>query len=212
MSAFKYRVQTLTYEVYAEWQKEENKSKSKWEVLDGFSEAHQIAVVFGNFNYQVENGGLEQWIYNGYFHENAEKLIEYLETGAAFDDRFRTIRNKLNELDQYARVTDCDRHGYFRDPGDEDGDTGFIGNMIDCDAFDTWYYKHCGGADWWQAVCGVIDKAESRELMSADQEQPAANQEMQSVIAQIRETRAAAKSQPQPECGQKSREESEPEL
>ncbi|MDR0813899.1 MAG: antirestriction protein ArdA [Oscillospiraceae bacterium] len=192
MTAFGNRVQTLMDEVYAEWQKEENKSKSKWEILGGFSEAHQIAAVFGNFNYQVENGGLEQWIYNSYFHDDAEKLIEYLETGAAFDDRFRTIRNKLNELDQYAQETDCDKFGYFLDPGDEN-DTWFLGDMIDCDAFDTWYYKHCGGADWWQAVCGVIDKAENRELAAANREPPASKQEMQSVIAQIREAKAVPK-------------------
>jgi len=82
---FQSKVQSLMNEVYNERQKDENKGKGKWDVLDNFSEAHQAAVVFGNFNYQVENGGLHQWIYNGYFHDDSEKLTQFLETGAALD-------------------------------------------------------------------------------------------------------------------------------
>ncbi len=29
--------------------------------------------------------------------------------------------------------------------------------MINCDAFDTWYYKQCGKEDWWEVVCGIIE-------------------------------------------------------
>ncbi|MDR1070813.1 MAG: hypothetical protein LBL37_08550 [Gracilibacteraceae bacterium] len=163
MAAFEDKVQALVDEVYREWQKEENKNKSKWDILDEFSAAHQIAVVLGNFNYQVENGGLEQWIYNGYFRDDAEKLIEYLEAGAEFDERCRTILDKIYKLDQYARETDCDRYGNYSDPDDEDGDRNFIGDMINCGAFDTWYYEHCGKDDWWKVVSGIIDKTEGRE-------------------------------------------------
>jgi hypothetical protein len=151
-------------EAYSEWQKDENRGKDKWDVLNGFSKAHQIAVVFGNFNYQVENGGISQWIYNGYFHDDAEKLTEYLEIGAEVDERCRTILGKLYALDRYARETGCDRDGYYRDPDDEDGDSLFIGDMIDCDGFDTWYYESCGNDDWWDVICGIIDKAEAHEL------------------------------------------------
>ena len=55
------KIQALMDEAYSEWQKDGNKSKGKWDILDGFPVAHQIAVTFGNFNYQVENGGIEQW-------------------------------------------------------------------------------------------------------------------------------------------------------
>jgi hypothetical protein len=174
-------------EFYSEWQKEENKGKGKWEILDEFSETHKIAVVFGNFNYQVENGGIEQWIYNGYFRDDSEKLIEHLEAGAEFDGRFQTILDTVYKLDQYARETNCDRYGNFRDPDDED--YGFIGDMINGSAFNAWYYKHCGNDNWWEAVSGIIDKTERRELATADREKP-------SVIKQIREAKATAKSQP----------------
>ncbi len=152
------RIQTLMNEVYREWQEDANRGKRKWDILGGFSEAHKIAVVFGNFNIQVENGGIEQWIYNGYFHDDAEKLTEYLETAAAADERCKKILDTVNLIDRYAHETECDREGYFIEPGDEDGERGFIGDMIDCDAFDTWYYQHCGGDDWWKTVCGIIDK------------------------------------------------------
>jgi len=160
MAAFGDKIQALMDEVYTEWQKEENKGKGKWDVLDGFSAAHQIAVVLGNFNYQVENGGLEQWIYNGYFHDDAEKLIEYLEIGAESDERCRTILDRIYKLDQYAQETDCDRYGNFYD---EDGESSFIGDMINCGTFDTWYYEKCDEDNWWQVVCGIIDKVEGRE-------------------------------------------------
>jgi hypothetical protein len=177
-------------EVYSEWQKEENKGKGKWEVLDGFSEAHKIAVVFGNFNYQVENGGIDQWIYNGYFQDDSEKLIEHLEAGAVSDERFKMILDSVFKLDQYAKETDCDRYGNFRDPDDEDGDNSFIGDMINTNAFDTWYYKHCGEDNWWEAVCGIIDKVEAREIAAAKREQSATEREKPSVIAQLREAKA----------------------
>lgn len=174
MSVFGDRIQALADEVYGEWRKEENKGRGKWDILGGFSEAHQIAVAFGNFNYQVENGGLEQWIYNGYFHDDAEKLAGYLEAGAESDERCRTILERIYKLDRCARETECDRHGGFRDPGDEDGESGFIGDMIDCDAFDTWYYGHCGKEDWWQTVCGIIDKSEGRGLPPAGRDERSA--------------------------------------
>ncbi len=169
MAAFDERIQALMDEVYHEWNKEENKSKGRLDVLVGFSEAHQIAVTFGNFNYQVGNGGIHQWIYNGYFHDDAEKFIEYLETGALTDKRCQVILDKVYALDRCANETGCDRRGYYRDSDNDDGEEGFIGNDIDCDAFDTWYYAHCDSEDWWKTVCGIIDKAATPEIAAARQ-------------------------------------------
>ncbi len=64
MAAFEDRIQSLMDEVYTEWQKDENRGKDKWDILSGFSEAHQIAVVFGNFHYQVGNGGMQVLLQN----------------------------------------------------------------------------------------------------------------------------------------------------
>jgi len=130
MAEFSDKIQVLMDEVYNEWREADN--KGKWEVLEGFSEAHKIAVAFGNFNYQVENGGVEQWIYNGYFHDDAEKLMGYLETGAQTDERCKTILDRVSQLEQYANETGSDRYGNFYDIDDEDGESCFIGDAINC--------------------------------------------------------------------------------
>ncbi|MCL2816417.1 MAG: antirestriction protein ArdA, partial [Oscillospiraceae bacterium] len=165
---FREKIQDLMDEVYDEWNKEENKGKGKWDILDGFSEAHKIAVTFGNFNYQVENGGIDQWIYNGYFHDDAEKLTEFLETGAETDERCRKLLDSIYTLDQYAQETDCDRDGNYYDP-ENDGDSSFIGDVINGDEFDDWYYANCGKDDWWEMVSGIIDKVEPRGLAPDEQ-------------------------------------------
>ena len=172
MSDFRNKIQSLMNEFYNEWQKDENKGKSKWDVLNNLSEAHQIAVAFGNFNYQVENGGLSQWIYNGFFHDDSEKLSKYLESSTGLDERCQRILDTINKLDQYAQDTDCDRDGYYIDPDDEDSENQFIGDMIDCDGFDTWYYEHCGQDDWWKTVCGVIETVAGHDFADVQQEQP----------------------------------------
>jgi hypothetical protein len=168
MAAFGDKIQALMDEVYAVWQKEENKGKGKWDILNGFPAAHQVAAVFGNFNYQVGNGGISQWIYNGYFHDDAEKLVEYLEIGVESDERCRSILDRVYKLDQCAQETDCDRNGSFYD---EEGESGFIGGVIDGDAFDTWYYKSCDDENWWQVVGGIIDKVEARESAPVGQDE-----------------------------------------
>ena len=203
MSDFGGKIQALMDETYSEWQKEENKGKGKWDILDNFSAAHQIAVTFGNFNYQVENGGLEQWIYNGYFHDDSENLIEYLEIGAEIDERCRTILDKVYKLDQYAQETDCDRYGSYHDP--DDGESGFIGEMINCDAFDKWYYESCGNDDWWGIVCGIIDKVQGQEPVPSAERTA---DDKPSVLEQIRE----ARKNPQPHIPAKAREKGAPDL
>lgn len=169
MTAFEEKTQALMDEVYSEWNKEENNGQGKWDILNRFSEAHQIAVVFGNFNYQVENGGLKQWIYNGYFHDDAKKFIEFLEVGTKLDERCRKILDSIYKLDQHAQETGCDRDGNYHDIYDEDGETSFIGDMMDCNAFDTWYYEHCGNDDWWEMICGIIENVEGRNFAPAHQ-------------------------------------------
>ncbi len=102
MAVHRDRIQNLMDEVYNKWQENDNRKKGKWDILNGFSEAHQIAMMFGNFNNQVENGGIEQWISNQYFHEDAEKLTRYLETAARSDERCKKILDIVYQIDKYA--------------------------------------------------------------------------------------------------------------
>lgn len=210
MAEFSDKIQALMDETYNEWRKDENRDKSKWDVLGDFSVSHQVAVTFGNFNYQVENGGIEQWIYNGYCQDDAEKFIEFLEIGAETDDRCRNILDKVYQLDQYAHETDCDRYGNFTDLDGEDGESGFIGDIINCDKFDSWYYDNCGKEDWWSTVCGIMDKAEARLALTEEHEYAAAEiqPEKESVLDKIHEAMAQPKQPHKP----KSPDKSEPEL
>lgn len=207
MAEFSDKIQTLMDEVYIEWRKDDN--KGKWDVLGDFSVSHQVAVTFGNFNYQVENGGIEQWIYNGYCQDDAEKFIEFLEIGAETDDRCRNILDKVYQLDQYAHETNCDRYGNFY-ADDNDGDSSFIGEAINCDKFDSWYYDNCGNEDWWSTVCGIMDKAEARLALSEEHEHTATEtlSEKESVLDKIHEAMAQPKQPHKPKLQGKS----EPEL
>ena len=192
------KIQALVNKVYDEWDKAENNGKGKWAVLGEFSAAHQAAVVFGNFNYQVENGGLEQWVYNGYFHDDAEKLTEYLEAGAGLDERCREILGRVYQLERCARETDCDRYGTYQDS--DDGEYGFIGDTLDCDAFDTWYYEHCGNDDWWELVAEIIEKVDGRDLSLIGQGEQS-EKGVVSVMDEIRESRNKPKPHAPPAPG-----------
>lgn len=85
-----------------------NKSMSRDEFLSKLSDYEKLAVKFGNFNYQVENGGLMQWDCNGY-SEDLEDLQEFL-TKSDYSkkdrflgilDAFSNVKDAINKLDKY---------------------------------------------------------------------------------------------------------------
>jgi len=70
--------------------------------LDALAEPEQLAVVFGNLNYQVENGGFTQWIDNNYYEDTIDRLREF---GDRFKERFPVLGRVLaiiDELEEYA--------------------------------------------------------------------------------------------------------------
>ena len=52
--------------VYDKW---DNSVMDRKDFIKQLSDYEKIAVMFGNFNYQVENGGLHQWYDNGYYDD-----------------------------------------------------------------------------------------------------------------------------------------------
>lgn len=85
-----------------------NNSMSRDEFLFKLSDYEKLAVKFGNFNYQVENGGLMQWDCNGY-SEDLEDLQEFL-TKSDYSrkdrflgilDAFSNVKDAINKLDKY---------------------------------------------------------------------------------------------------------------
>lgn len=70
-------IQELMNEAYDKWQKGWSRSDFLEYVKKNLSEEHYIAVIFGNLNYQVENGGFNQWDFNGY-SEDLDDLLYYI--------------------------------------------------------------------------------------------------------------------------------------
>ena len=66
--------QTLMDAAYDRWQAEDN-NWSREEFYDQLDAGERLAVFAGNFNYQVCNGGFEQWDGNGYA---SEEVVGYL--------------------------------------------------------------------------------------------------------------------------------------
>ena len=59
--------QELMDKAYSRWQKGGDlHNTSRIEFLDKLTDPERMAVVLGNLNYQVENGGWNQWVDNGY--------------------------------------------------------------------------------------------------------------------------------------------------
>ena len=79
------KVEALMKEVSGVWQIDCANGKTLSETLEGFSLAHRIAMRFGNFNYQVYNGGILVYISNRYFADAYEDMLYYLKKGAETD-------------------------------------------------------------------------------------------------------------------------------
>lgn len=78
--------QRLMDEAYELWRGENedlNYKKFLNLVKEKLGETHFFAVITGNMNYQVENGGFTQWFDNGYAEDTIEELIKFFEN--AFD-------------------------------------------------------------------------------------------------------------------------------
>ena len=112
-------IQFIMEQCYQKW----DKDMSRDEFVNSLTEYEKLAVCFGNFNYQVENGGLEQWIVNDYasdigfmknFLENSGiyqiytfRLIELLE-------QVENVVFHINELDKNDESYDRDVDDYFK--------------------------------------------------------------------------------------------------
>lgn len=82
-------------------------SLSRIQFLDKLSSYEKLAVQLGNFNYQVENGGLMQWDENGY-SEDVYELMDFIKCSdfskkyEILDilDNFIHIKNSIDKLDE----------------------------------------------------------------------------------------------------------------
>lgn len=70
-------LQNLMNTAYNEWQKPNNNWTYR-QFLNESTPAQRKAILLGNFNYQVHNGGFMQWVDNGY-GLHAQELLDVLE-------------------------------------------------------------------------------------------------------------------------------------
>lgn len=75
--------QKLMNEAYEMWQA--NEEWTQEEYIDNLDRAHRIAVVTGNFNYQVCNGGFMQWHDNQYSKQFGflSEILDEMDTAAS---------------------------------------------------------------------------------------------------------------------------------
>lgn len=62
-----------------------NKNKSddlEQHAVDGLNELFKVALIFYNLDYQVNNGGFDQWSFNGY-SDDIDELIKYSKLAAS---------------------------------------------------------------------------------------------------------------------------------
>ena len=91
---------------YDKW---EDSNISREEFLDQLTEYEKDAVIFGNFNYQVENGGLTQWYCND-FGDDSKNLYDFLsksdfiykENFIEILEAFDYVIDEINKLDKYS--------------------------------------------------------------------------------------------------------------
>lgn len=91
--------QELMIEAYDQWK--ENQDWSSDEFVSRLDYAHRVAVLTGNLNYQVENGGFDQWHFNGY-SKHSDQLQNVLlqmetETTHRVANMVRTARRRLED-------------------------------------------------------------------------------------------------------------------
>jgi len=129
--------QGLMEEAYDLWQKSENAHWNNHDFIANLpSQAHKDAVILGNLNYQVGNGGFEQWFLNGYGQRDwaylVNELLPKIGTPAALEVA------KLVEK-AYSTKRNEQRGGYdpyYADEDEEDFESAWLDESMD-----TEYYK-----------------------------------------------------------------------
>jgi hypothetical protein len=83
---------------YERWTGGDLKGKAYEGFLYGLTSEQRKAVVLGNFNYQVENGGFMQWVDNGYAVHFDELVTTIKEMRGDGSKEVEEILNMLSEI------------------------------------------------------------------------------------------------------------------
>lgn len=139
------KIQELMDEAYDIWKSKPDFSRE--DLFDLISFKHKAAVVLGNLNYQVENGGFVQWISNGYclnMNDLKRVLRKFLKwENDGFADAKKNAQQVLDMLTEIEQIIDLDAEdrgcgGSYLINKDEDAGDG-PGPWLD--KFDTKFYS-----------------------------------------------------------------------
>jgi hypothetical protein len=126
-------MQKLMNQAYAEWR------VNDWTQVDFYAHLHTsdhnqlIAVVLGNLNYQVENGGWSQWIFNGYTKSAEPYILDILQEINTANSKTveEYVRKAIREMHAEERFEANKRSGWSDDDYDYE---------LDLNAEDDGYY------------------------------------------------------------------------
>jgi hypothetical protein len=100
------RFQGILNKAYSRWQKGgEHENKDMTSFVNALEEPERMATVLGKFNQQVTNGGVRQWVDNGYADAQWPHLLEYAkqfantENGKKFARTIQALSNVLEDAD-----------------------------------------------------------------------------------------------------------------
>ena len=95
-------IQTRMDIFYNEFQKEENKGKSYLDITNYFKSINRydivIATMLGNMNFQIGNGGIEQWNDNGYVEDSFEDIYNFVKKAYVILPEAKKLRLWLREV------------------------------------------------------------------------------------------------------------------
>jgi len=132
--------QKLMDEAYDFWKSKKGRcSYSQFldEIHEKFSPAHYNAVILGNLNYQVENGGFAQWFDNGYsiaLDDIKLFLTNYDGKTTTFNDVLQILEGVEDILKEHKKASRFQRY----DTDQECYDDSYLDGL---DLFDTKYYN-----------------------------------------------------------------------
>jgi hypothetical protein len=94
--------QKLMDEAYDKWDNNVIKNYPDFlkMVMKDLGKLYYHAVITGNFNYQVGNGGFSQWTYNNYAKSTINSLVIFLEDNFANNDIVIEVLDLLYEYDE----------------------------------------------------------------------------------------------------------------
>lgn len=152
--------QTLMNTAYAKW-KEDDNTKSYDYFLGLCSGPERQAVLLGNMNYQIGNGGITQWVFNGYAvcYPEILKILKRMDTPRALEWMGQLKPFVLRFVDSEKENRGCCGSYLLDGVEDEEDEEGYRSEyQILADKLDEFYYREPFNAEFLLEVEAYLTK------------------------------------------------------